>query len=819
MSDSAAPTPESGPDAIPGGDYDAASISVLRGLDAVRKRPGMYIGDTDDGSGLHHMAFEIIDNAVDEAQAGFATHCSLTLNADGSVTVRDDGRGIPTDIHHEEGVSAAEVVLTRLHAGGKFNQNSYKVSGGLHGVGAAVVNALSDWMKVRIWRNGQEHEIEFAGGDAVAPLRLVGPSTEASGTEVTFKPSPATFTKTEFDYAILERRLRELAFLNSGLRIRLVDERHAPVQETEFHYVGGLVEFVRYLDRSKSAVIAEPISVTTLESQVGIRVEFALSWNDSFHETMLCFTNNIPQRDGGSHLAGFRQALTRVVQKYAEGMGKKDTKDMALVGEDMREGMTAVLSVKVPDPKFSSQTKDKLVSSEVQPVVQAAVADTVSHWFETHPREAKAIVQKVMDAASAREAARRARELTRRKGVLDVSTLPGKLADCQERDPTKCEMFIVEGDSAGGSAKQGRDRKFQAILPLKGKILNVERARFDRMLGSAEIGTLITALGTGIGRGEPEQGGFDISKLRYHRIVIMTDADVDGSHIRTLLLTFFFRQMPELIDRGFLYIAQPPLFKATRGKDERYIKDEASLEDYLLDKALAEAVLTYADGEALHADELAVEAKVLREAWLNLRRLSSTVPTYLLEQAAIAGVLTSDFANTVGQRQVLADRLAAISAPAEKGWVVDADERGLTMRRTVRGVADWHRIDAGSLRSTEARWLYDRRDVWMRKFGTPAQMKLDRDTVSVNGPASAFERILQQGRKGLTIQRFKGLGEMNPEQLWKTTLDPQIRTLLQVRVGDAENAAEIFSTLMGDVVEPRRDFIVGNALKVANLDV
>ena len=817
MSDPAAPHPESTPSTTNGSDdYDAASISVLRGLDAVRKRPGMYIGDTDDGSGLHHMAFEIIDNAVDEAQAGFATSCSLTLNADGSVTVRDDGRGIPTDIHHEEGVSAAEVVLTRLHAGGKFNQNSYKVSGGLHGVGAAVVNALSDWMHVKIWRNGVEHFIGFRNGDAVEPLKIVGPSSEVSGTEVTFKPSPATFTKTEFEYAILEKRLRELAFLNSGLRIHLCDERHAPVQETDFYYQGGLVEFVRYLDRSKTAVIAEPISVTTLESQVGIRVEFALEWNDSFHETMLCFTNNIPQRDGGSHLAGFRQALTRVVTKYAEGMGKKD---VALVGEDMREGMTAVLSVKVPDPKFSSQTKDKLVSSEVQPVVQAAVADTVSHWFETHPREAKSIVQKVMDAASAREAARKARELTRRKGVLDVSTLPGKLADCQERDPAKAEMFIVEGDSAGGSAKQGRDRKFQAILPLKGKILNVERARFDRMLGSAEIGTLITALGTGIGRGEPEQGGFDISKLRYHRIVIMTDADVDGSHIRTLLLTFFFRQMPELIERGFLYIAQPPLFKATRGKDERYIKDEPALEDYLLDKALAEAALTYADGTLLQGDELAGEAKFLREAWLNLRRLSSTVPTTLLEQAAIAGALTADHAGTVGERAILADRLASISAPSERGWVVDADERGLTMRRTVRGVADWHRIDAGSLRSAEARWLFDRRESLGKKFGQPASLKLDRDTVSVSGPASAFDRILQQGRKGLAIQRFKGLGEMNPDQLWKTTLDPAVRTLLQVHVGDVEDAAEVFSTLMGDVVEPRRDFIVGNALKVANLDV
>ncbi len=815
MSENAAPIPDSD-------SYDASSISVLRGLDAVRKRPGMYIGDTDDGSGLHHMAFEIIDNAVDEAQAGFANRVSLTLNGDGSVTVTDDGRGIPTDIHTEEGVSAAEVVLTRLHAGGKFNQNSYKVSGGLHGVGAAVVNALSEWMEVRIWRNGQEHFIRFGHGDAEAPLAVVGPATHATGTEVTFKPSTGTFTNVEYDFAVLERRLRELAFLNSGVTIVLRDERHAPAVESVFRYDGGLVAFVQWLDRAKTPVFTPPISVTSINGDGaaqanGIRVEFALSWNDSFHETMFCFTNNISQRDGGTHLAGFRQALTRAVTKYAESMGKKDS--LALVGDDMREGMTAVLSVKVPDPKFSSQTKDKLVSSEVQPVVQAVTADAIAHWFETHPKEAKGIIQKVMDAAAAREAARKARELTRRKGVLDVSTLPGKLADCQERDPAKCELFLVEGDSAGGSAKQGRDRKFQAILPLKGKILNVERARFDRMLGSAEIGTLITALGTGIGRGEPEQGGFDIAKLRYHRIIIMTDADVDGSHIRTLLLTFFFRQMPELIERGFLYIAQPPLYKATRGREERYLKDDPAMEAYLLAKALGEARLTYADGRVYEGAELAEEAAWLREASQRLRRLSASTPVELLEQAAIAGALTSDVERATAVAQSLVQRLDAVSLAAERGWKVAADATGLTLARVVRGVAERHTLDAPALRSAEARWLAERAEGLAARFATPALLKLDSQEASVAGPATAFDRILAHGRRGLTVQRFKGLGEMNPDQLWKTTLDPAIRTLLKVKVGDTDDAAQVFATLMGDVVEPRREFIVGNALKVANLDV
>jgi DNA gyrase subunit B len=815
MSDNAGTPPDSVPEN--GDAYDAASISVLKGLDAVRRRPGMYIGDTDDGSGLHHMAFEIIDNAVDEVQAGYATRVELTLNGDGSVTVRDDGRGIPTDIHLEEGISAAEVVLTRLHAGGKFNQNSYKIAGGLHGVGAAVVNALSERMEVRIWRHGVEHRIRFRHGDTEEPLTIVGPDPDhVNGTEVTFKPSPGTFTRTEFEFPLLERRLRELAFLNSGMTVVLRDERHTPAIESVMRYDGGLVAFVEWLDRSKTAVFTPPISLRTPAEQAGIRVEFALSWNDSFHETMLCFTNNIPQRDGGTHLAGFRQALTRVVSKYAEGMGKKDS--LALVGEDMREGMTAVLSVKVPDPKFSSQTKDKLVSSEVSPVVQAAVADAVAHWFETHPKEARGIIQKVMDAAAAREAARKARELTRRKGVLDVSTLPGKLADCQERDPAKCEIFIVEGDSAGGSAKQGRDRKFQAILPLKGKILNVERARFDRMLGSQEIGTLITALGTGIGQGPVEQGGFDAGKLRYHRIVIMTDADVDGSHIRTLLLTFFFRQMRELIERGHLFIAQPPLYRAKRGNDERYLKDDDGLETFLLDKALANARLSYTDGRVLEGDELRQEVRLLREATLHLRRLAPSIPIALLEQAAIAGVLTSDRMRATANAPLLASRLNAVSLPTERGWIVSADN-GVTLSRTVRGVVEKHSLEPVALRSAEVHWLSERAEALAGRFGVPAELKLEQQMVEVAGPASAFERIMAQGRRGLSIQRFKGLGEMNPDQLWQTTLDPAARSMLQVKVGDSEEAAQVFSTLMGDVVEPRREFIVGNALKVANLDV
>ena len=826
MSDAAAraesaPTPPEVPQGLngDGADYNSASITVLRGLEAVRKRPGMYIGDTDDGSGLHHMAFEIIDNAVDEAQAGYATRVEVALNGDGSVTVRDDGRGIPTDIHAEEGVSAAEVVLTRLHAGGKFNQNSYKVSGGLHGVGAAVVNALSEWMEVRIWRGGLEHFIRFEHGETVQPLRVVGPSDERGGTEVTFKPSSGTFTRTEYDFAVLERRLRELAFLNSGLAIALRDDRHVPAQEAFFQFKGGLTAFVEWLDQGKEPLFRPPISVVSKE-QEGIRVELAMWWNTSPRELALCFTNNIPQRDGGTHQAGLRQALTRVVMRYAEELARKEKVELA--GEDMREGLTCVLSVKVPDPKFSSQTKDKLVSSEVQPVVQAAVADALSHWFETHPKEAKTVLEQVVLAAAARKAAQLAREKVGRKNALDISTLPGKLADCQERDPTRCELFLVEGDSAGGSAKQGRNRVFQAILPLKGKILNVERARVDKMLSSAEIGTLITALGTGIGPGEPAKGGFDAGKLRYHRVVIMTDADVDGSHIRTLLLTFFFRQMPELIERGHLFIAQPPLYRAKRGGDERYLKDDRALEDFLLEKALAGAALRLADGREVSGEALRAEVEVLRETARRVRRLAAAgVPAEIVEQAAVAGALTADPGRATAAAARLVERLNALAAPAERHWnALPADGGGLQLWRQVRGVMERHALTAAALRSAEGRWLDERREVLAAEFaGVGAALLLDGAEAPVLGPVAALDRILAQGRKGLAIQRFKGLGEMNPEQLWKTTLDPAARTLLKVRVEDVEDAEQIFSTLMGDVVEPRRDFIVTNALKVANLDV
>ncbi len=797
--------------------YDSGSIRVLKGLDAVRKRPGMYIGDTDDGSGLHHMVYEVIDNAIDEALAGFCDLVEVELNPDGSCTVRDNGRGVPVDIHPSEGVSAAEVIMTQLHAGGKFDQNAYKVSGGLHGVGVSVVNALSEWLDLRVWRDGSEHYMRFRDGDPVAPLAVTGPDGGRRGTEVTFLPSPRTFSKTEFDFATLEHRLRELAFLNSGITIRLRDRRGVEKKETTLKYDGGLEAFVRYLDRAKTGLIPQPVLIGA--DRDGIHVEAALSWNDSYHENMLCFTNNIPQRDGGTHLAGFRAALTRVVTKYAEesGIGKKDR--VPLTGDDCREGLTCVLSVKVPDPKFSSQTKDKLVSSEVRPTVEGVVLEQLGRWLEEHPSEARSVVGKVIEAAQAREAARKARELTRRKGALDGNSLPGKLADCQERDPAKCELFLVEGDSAGGSAKQGRNRANQAVLPLRGKILNVERARFDKMLSSQEIATLITALGTGIGREE-----FNPDKLRYHKIIIMTDADVDGAHIRTLLLTFFYRQMRELIERGHLFIAQPPLYKAARGKSERYLKDERELENYLISEGMRDCVLTLSGGERIAGadlERLVERARVARSA---LEGFPRHYPRFLLEQAAIAGALNpellSDRAKAEEAASYIAHRLDLLSDETERGWNGEpTPDGGMRFRREVRGVTETIAIDGQLIASADARKL-DRMAAELQTTYLKAGMLGRKDDIrEVRAPTQLLNAVLEWGRHGLSLQRYKGLGEMNPNQLWETTLDENARTLLQVKVEHADDADDLFAKLMGDVVEPRREFIQENALNVANLDV
>ena len=802
-------------------EYGADSIKVLRGLEAVRKRPGMYIGDTDDGTGLHHMVYEIVDNAIDEALAGYCDQVDVVLHGDGSATVRDNGRGVPTDIHKEEGISAANVIFTQLHAGGKFDQNSYKVSGGLHGVGAAVVNALSEHLDLRIWRNGKEHFLRFRHGEPEGDLQVVGDAPDGKkGTEVTFLPSKGTFTKTEFDFATLEHRLRELAFLNSGVRIVLTDERAAERKISELFYEGGTEAFAKYLDRNKSVLHDPPVSIRGEKD--GITVEVAMQWNDSYHETMLCFTNNIPQRDGGTHLAGFRGALTRTLNKYADESGISKKEKVGLTGDDMREGLTCVLSVKVPDPKFSSQTKDKLVSSEVRPVVESVVGDKLSQWFEEHPAETKKILTKVVEAAAAREAARKARELTRRKGALDVSSLPGKLADCQERDPALSELFIVEGDSAGGSAKQGRNRANQAILPLRGKILNVERARFDKMLGSAAIGTLITALGTGIGHDD-----FNLDKLRYHKIIIMTDADVDGSHIRTLLMTFFYRQMRDLIERGYLYIAQPPLFKAAKGKSAIYLKDERALDDHLIQTGLEGATLQLGSGSVLAKDDLRNTVDIARSV-TNLvkpltlsRRVTSQA---VVEQAAIAGALKPDvLADPTLARQTadyIAKRLDVVSPPLEKGWTGEPmADGGLAFIRRLRGVSERHVIDGPLTRSAEARKLDALADELQAVYQKPGIFAVKDKETRISSPTELFAAVLEAGRKGVMIQRYKGLGEMNPDQLWETTLDPEARTLLQVRINHADEADEIFSTLMGDVVEPRREFIQENALKVANLDV
>jgi DNA gyrase subunit B len=806
-------------DAAPPPEYGADSIKVLRGLDAVRKRPGMYIGDTDDGTGLHHMVYEVVDNAIDEALAGHATLVTVTLDADGSCTVTDNGRGVPTGIHKEEGVSAAEVIMTQLHAGGKFDQNSYKVSGGLHGVGVSVVNALSVWLKLRIWQDGREHFMEFANGDAVAPLAVVGDAPledgkPKRGTQVTFMPSSATFTMVEFDYATIEHRLRELAFLNSGVRIVLTDARHAELKREELYYEGGLEAFVRYLDRAKTPLIAQPIMIRGQREH--INVEVALWWNDSYHENVLVFTNNIPQRDGGTHLAGFRAGLTRQITGYAERSGLAKREKVDLTGDDCREGLTCVVSVKVPDPKFSSQTKDKLVSSEVRPAVENVVNEMLDQWLEEHPQEAKSVVSKVCEAAAAREAARKARELTRRKGALDVANLPGKLADCQERDPAKAELFIVEGDSAGGTAKQGRNREFQAVLPLRGKILNVERARFDKMLSSEQIGTLITALGTGIGRDE-----FNADKLRYHKIIIMTDADVDGAHIRTLILTFFYRQMPELIERGHVFIAQAPLYKVTKSKSTQYLKDERALEDYLIDSVLDGAVLRCGNGEERAGKDLRQALEDARSFRTIMNGLHSRYDRNVVEQAALAGALAPlpDEAQANALAQDVARRLDAIAEETERGWTGEAREGGYVFRRTLRGVAQAVTLDAALLASSEARKLQERAESLREIFAGAASLARRGDETPLSGPLALYDATAALGRKGLAIQRYKGLGEMNAEQLWETTLDREVRSLLQVRVKEAVEAEDIFVKLMGDVVEPRREFIQENALNVANLDV
>jgi DNA gyrase subunit B len=802
--------------------YDETSITVLHGLDPVRKRPGMYIGDTDDGSGLHHMVYEVVDNAIDEALEGYCDTVTVTLNADGSCTVTDNGRGIPVGIHQEEGVSAAEVIMTQLHAGGKFDQNSYKVSGGLHGVGVSVVNALSTTLEMRIFRGRSEWFMRFHDGVPEAPLAEVGPAPlwpegskregQKTGTEITFTPSPQTFTTLGWDFTTLEHRLRELAFLNGGVTLELTDRRGVEPKTVSFHYEGGLEAFVEYLDRSKQALHAPAIAIRGEKD--GMFVEIAMEWTDSYHETMLCFTNNIPQRDGGSHLAGFRAALTRTVNTYATDSGIAKKEKVALSGEDMREGLTCILSVKLPDPKFSSQTKDKLVSSEVRPVVEGIVADRLNQWFEEHPAEARKVVAKVVEAAAAREAARKARDLTRRKSALDIANLPGKLADCQERDPAKSEIFIVEGDSAGGSAKQGRDRRFQAILPLKGKILNVERARFDRMLASAEIGTLIQALGTGIGSED-----FDAEKARYHRIIIMTDADVDGSHIRTLLLTFFYRQMPQLIDKGFLYIAQPPLYRLQRGNAKPvYLKDDPALEAYCSETALRDAVFTQHNGGQRGGNDLRDLVEQARAQRRMLMALNAKVGNLtILEQAAIAGAFTGDSAEAARRT---AERLNLMGDPQDGLWLGETNRTDdLIFSRIKQGVGERRLVEAALMNSSEARRLTDAAAELREIYAAPGKLVArDRD-YAIAGPVSLVEAIMEIGRRGIEVNRYKGLGEMNPEQLWETTLDPEIRSLLQVRVSHADLAEETFSTLMGDVVEPRRDFIQANALSVANLDV
>ena len=801
----------------PGLSYDADSIKVLKGLDAVRKRPGMYIGDTDDGSGLHHMVYEVLDNSIDEALAGHCDLIKVKLLIDGSVTVSDNGRGIPVDLHEEEGMSAAEVIMTQLHAGGKFDNNSYKVSGGLHGVGISVVNALSEFLSLTIYRNGKIYKIDFTEGNTNSPLAIIGDNDEKTGTEINFKPSTNTFTNCIFDYSTLEHRIRELAFLNSGVHIDLIDERETEKKSITFFYEGGLKAYIEYLNRSRHAIHD---TIATSHEKEGITVDISMEWTDGYHETTLCFTNNIPQRDGGTHLAGFRAALTRVINNYSSNSGIAKKEKIQLTGEDCREGLTTVLSLKIPDPKFSSQTKDKLVSSEVRPVVEQLVSESLNQWLDEHPTEAKKIIAKAYDAASAREAAKRARELTRRKGVMDIASLPGKLADCQEKDPSKSEIFLVEGDSAGGSAKQGRDRSNQAILPLRGKILNVERARIDKMLSSVEIGTLITAIGAGVGNSE-----IDLAKARYHKIIIMTDADVDGSHIRTLLLTFFFRHMRPLVDAGYLYIAQPPLFRAKHGQSEVYLKDQVALDNYLVSSGIKGVSISCGNNETILGEDL----KISVEKSIYAKRMIDTLSQKLgfsevTAQLSILGFLNSDVFDNEENLIVINNRLNKSLINSEKGWnavfkVEDEDKKILEISRINRGVKDLFILTNEDILSEEAKILDNMKVFLNDHFLEKCIFSINENEYEIKGPLELAKRITDLGKKGSQINRYKGLGEMNPVQLWETTLDPNARFLLQVKVEHEGDAEETFSTLMGETVEHRRNFIQENALKVSNLDV